>query len=164
MHRTENPRIPDRYGRVALLKLWRRRIVGTVRGTFNPQSRVRISTPLLKYAVQSKSGDWTRLKPGAAQSDSEGMHDTLLGLWQSWSMHWTENPAISVRFRGVPLNMGSHDPRRRAGLASRLWRVRFSPGPLKYGSIVYGRLGCNPLKVMNLVRPQMELLKYGTIE
>ena len=37
-------------------------------------------------------------------------------------------------------------------------------GPTKYGSIVYGRLGCNPLKVMNLVRPQMELLKYGTVE
>lgn len=29
----------------------------------------------LLYAVQSKSGDWTRLKPGAAQSDSEGRHE-----------------------------------------------------------------------------------------
>ena len=28
-----------------------------------------------------------------------------MGLWQSWSMHWTENPAISVRFRGVPLRL-----------------------------------------------------------
>lgn len=32
-------------------------------------------------------------------------------------------------------------------------------GGRHYGSIVYGRLGCNPLKVMNLVRPQIELLK-----
>lgn len=30
-----------------------------------------------KYAFQSKPGDWTRLKPGVAQSDSEGRHETL---------------------------------------------------------------------------------------
>ena len=27
------------------------------------------------YAFQSKPGDWTRLKPGVAQSDSEGRHE-----------------------------------------------------------------------------------------
>ena len=25
-----------------------------------------------------------------------------MGLWQSWSMRWTENPVIGVRFPGVP--------------------------------------------------------------
>ena len=36
--------------------------------------RVRVSSGPLHYAFQSKPGDWTRLKPGVAQSDSEGRH------------------------------------------------------------------------------------------